>query len=239
MTPSAIDAFRRDGYMVVPGHITLSERIRFLHAFIGLRQAMSGRDNGELYDAAWLLPEFLRIVGKPDTTANACALLGLSKGSPLYAYNARLLIQPPGDDSHCWDWHQEVFHAVPETRCVQTWAPLIVDATEENGAIEVLPGSHKEGIAPQAWTDDRTGYALVDPSIVAKYKPVTLPMPVGSMLFFDSRLVHRSGKNRSTETRYAAVGVYTDVAGGFRAPRPRFDFRGKTPQTWLGEQRWD
>jgi len=238
MTPSALEQFRRDGFMVVPGHVTLTERSRFLYAFTGLKCALDGRDNGELYDAAWLLPEFLRIVGKPDTAANACTLLGLPKGAPLYAYNARLLIQPPGDDSHCWDWHQEVFHSVPETRCVQTWAPLIVDATEENGAIEVLPGSHKEGIARQRWTDDRIGYALVDPSVVAKYTPLALPMPVGSMLFFDSRLVHRSGRNRSGDTRYAAVSVYTDVMGKFRAPKPAFEFRGKSPRAWLGEQRW-
>lgn len=236
LTPEQIAAFDRDGFVVVPRHLG-NEAHEFAVAFRGLESALEGHGPGELYDTAWLMPEFLRIAGKVSTQTAAHQLLGTE--GPLYLYNGRCLIQPPGDDSHCWGWHQEVFHAVPLTRMVQTWAPLICDATEDNGAIEVLPGSHQEGIARQAWTDEGTGYARVDDQVVARYQPLSIPLPVGSMLFFSGRLIHRSGKNRSAETRYAAVGVYTDVRGGFRAPKPTVAWRGKTPRGWLEEQTWD
>lgn len=234
MTPEQRAKFDRDGYLVVHDHL-VPEALDFACAFSRLRDYMPHADNGELYDAAWLMPEFLRIAGHMDTQETVNQLLGRPLYDPLYLYNGRCLIQPPGDFSHCWDWHQEVFHSVPHTRAVQTWAPLICDATEENGAIEVLPGSHREGIANQTWTDEGTGYALVSQDVVSKYAPVTLPLPVGSMLFFSNRLVHRSGHNHSSQNRYAAVGVYTDVGVGFRAPKPMMAWRGASPREALQE----
>ncbi len=190
---------------------------------------------GERYDTLWLMPQFMRLASSKKMQVAANQLLGQDIDAPLYLYNSRCLIQPPNDDSHCWDWHQEVYHAIPETKFLQCWAPLIYDATAENGTIEVLPYSHREGIAHQRWTEDGTGYALVDIQITDKYPPLQIPMKLGDIMFFDPHLIHRSGKNMSGETRYALVGCMTSLAGGFKAPKPTFEWRGKSPREWLEE----
>ena len=230
-------SFEDDGYVVIPGWFDAYELMECQAAYSRVRKSRD-MDDGEAYDTLWLTPEFMRLSSAKHTQNMANTLLGRDSSAPLYLYNSRCLIQPPNNYSHCWDWHQEVFHAVPETRMVQTWAPLIHDATEENGTIEVLPGSHKEGIARQHWTDERTGYALVDKVVTDKYTPKALPMPVGSMLFFNGRLVHRSGRNRSQANRYALVGIYTAVDETFRAPKPDWKWRGPSPREWLDAQQF-
>ncbi len=228
-------SFADDGYLAVDGWFTPEEMAEAREVYLRVRMSRD-MSHGEAYDTLWLTPEFMRLASAKKTQHMVNVLLGRQDYAPLYLYNSRCLIQPPNDYSHCWDWHQEVFHAIPETRMVQTWAPLIHDANRENGTIEVLPGSHKIGIAKQRWTDDGTGYALVDKEVVAEYTPKTLPMSVGSMLFFDGRLVHRSGQNHSPESRFALVGIYTAVDESFKAPAPAFGWRGKSPREWLSEQ---
>lgn len=235
MQPDALDLFKRDGFVVCKRWFEECDLLDFKSAYEQTRAQMPSATPGELYDTLWLSPEFMRLASLRKTQTMVNALLGRGPAAPLYLYNARCLIQPPGDDSHCWGWHQEVFHAVPETQLAQTWAPLIHDATEQNGTIEVLVSSHREGIAKQHWTDEGTGYARVDESVTVKYERLALPMRLGSMLFFDPRLVHRSGKNTSGESRFALVGCHTVPGGSFRAPKPVMHWRGKSPQEWLEE----
>ncbi len=222
--------FDRDGYIICRDWFNAEE----LKDFAEAAERVTG-SNGERYDALWLTPQFLRLASSKRTQVAANQLLERDIFDPLYLYNSRCLIQPPNDDSHCWDWHQEVFHAIPETKFLQVWGPLVRDSSVQNGTIEVLPGSHREGIARQSWTNEGTGYALVAREVVAEYSPLVIPMKLGDLMFFDPRLIHRSGKNTSSETRYALVGCYTTLDAGFKAPKPVFEFRGKTPQGWLSE----
>jgi len=223
-------SFDRDGYVICRDWFNQEELAEFAQA----AQHVTGTP-GERYDTLWLTPQFLRLASSKKAQVAANQLLGRAVDLPLYLYNSRCLIQPPNDDSHCWGWHQEVFHSIPETRFVQTWAPMVRDATVENGTIEVLPGSHVEGIAKQEWTEEGTGYALVDRSVVAEYSPLAIPMKLGDLMFFDPRLIHRSGRNTSDHTRMALVGCYT-ATDGLKVPKPVFEWRGKSPRGWLDEQ---
>ena len=56
-----------------------------------------------------------------------------------------------------------------------------------------------------------------------------------SIMFFDPRLIHRSGRNTSDHTRMALVGCYT-ATDGLKVPKPVFEWRGKSPRGWLDEQ---
>merc|ERR1712196_160020 len=72
-------------------------------------------------------------------------LLGRDADNALNSYTARTLIQPPGDERRTYEWHQEVFYTTPRAQFIQTWAPLIRDVSNEDGAIWMLPRSHKQG----------------------------------------------------------------------------------------------
>lgn len=232
--------FERDGFVVIDWFFAIQELQDFSTAFQRLAKSLEGKEAGELYDAAFMLPEFLRIVGKRTTAMIINDLLNRPYSSPLYCFTNRCRIDPPNDNRRTYGWHQEVFYTLPESRFIQTWAPLIRDTTVENGTIEICVGSHKEGIARQSWNERLDGGAtqiLVDSDVVNKYEQRAIPMKLGQMMFFDSRLFHRSGQNTSNETRYSLVGMYHDVdAPGFRVPTVRFGYRGKSPAEYFAEQ---
>ncbi len=67
---------------------------------------------------------------------------------------------------------------------------------------------------------------VVSDAAVARYSPISVPMKLGTCMFFDSRLFHRSGVNTSTRTRYSGVGMYHDVDHpNFKPPAVRYEYR--------------
>ena len=93
-------------------------------------------------------------------------------------------------------WHtDDAFYAIPRPRAILAvstiWA--IEDFTPDNGATELVPGSH------------RWGPEHPDASAVPAIKAV---MPAGSVVVFDSALWHRGGANQSAGTRLAISPQY-------------------------------
>lgn len=231
-----IEDFKRDGFVIVDRFFSEEELQDFAYVLECTEVAMHGREIGEVYDAVCMTPAFLRLTGKRATEEIVNTLLDRDPYGPLYCAFNRCLMQRPGDESHTYGWHQETFYSVPDSSFVQTWAPLVRDTDEQDGTIEVCAGSHRAGVAPQTW-EDRDGGAtqiIVDRQVTSLYFSKPVPMKLGQMMFFDSRLFHRSGKNTSDHTRYSLVGQYHDIAApGFRTPRPRVEWRGQSPrQAW-------
>lgn len=109
---------------------------------------------------------------------------------PNYLLSACLAIQlHPGETAQGWHY-DDGFVTIPKPRpwySVSTiWA--IDDFTTENGATEVLPGSHRWG--PDDIDGDR------DDAVVAE-------MSAGSVIVFLGTTLHRGGANRSSGTRLA------------------------------------
>jgi ectoine hydroxylase-related dioxygenase (phytanoyl-CoA dioxygenase family) len=71
------------------------------------------------------------------------------------------------------------------------WA--LSDFTAENGATQIVPGSHKYDSAPRYGADVKT---------------VPATMPAGSVMLFDSALWHKGGANTSADRRYALSCYY-------------------------------
>ena len=53
-----------------------------------------------------------------------------------------------------------------------------------------------------------------------------MELKLGQLLFFDSRLIHRSGENISKEVRYSLVGINHNLDNEFFVP-PRFEEIGR------------
>jgi ectoine hydroxylase-related dioxygenase (phytanoyl-CoA dioxygenase family) len=83
---------------------------------------------------------------------------------------------------------------LPEVDCNAMWA--VTDFTAENGATELVPGSHR-------WEDDRM--AADDESVPAE-------MPKGSVLLYTGQTHHGGGANRSAEVR---VGLSVQHSAGW------------------------
>jgi len=188
-----------------------------------------------IYDTISLSPAFLRIVSSGLIEKLVCSFLE-KPNAPLYGYTNRCLIAPPLDEIRKYDWHQEVFYTVPRGSFIQTWAPLISDTSVLNGTIQIAPGSHREGIAKQTWTeiDGRASYPMIDDEIMAKYDQLSVEMKLGELMLFSGYLAHRSGTNSSDKHRYSLVGMYHDVsAQEFIAPSVDLNHRGQTPEEYF------
>ncbi len=195
----------------------------------------------DIYDCMPQIPQFMQIATKPDKCAYVNQLLKKDSYSPLYCSIMRCRINEPSDDRFLYEWHQETFHTIPESRYIQTWAPLVWDATPEIGAIEVRVGSHKEGIFKQGYfhtTDDPNIIPIltIREEDLEKYPVKSVNIKLGQCLLFDGKLVHRSGQNKTSHVRYTLVGTYHDIeTPQFRPMKNPYHFKGKTPQQYFEE----
>ncbi|MDN5751500.1 MAG: phytanoyl-CoA dioxygenase family protein, partial [Pseudonocardia sp.] len=104
-------------------------------------------------------------------------------------------------------WHQD--HSFlqgflgPAARRVVTAMVLLDDADDENGALTVVPGSHLGEVR----ADD-------EPPRAGDAEPVLVEAKAGSVVFFHSLVLHRSGPNRSDRDRRAMFYLFRPGSGG-------------------------
>jgi phytanoyl-CoA hydroxylase len=90
---------------------------------------------------------------------------------------------------------------------VATAMLFLDDATEENGCLEVVPGSHREELPPRR-TLDGVGGMEIDPAKYDHARLVAMPVKAGTVIFFGPFLVHRSMPNRAGADRRALLFSY-------------------------------
>jgi len=106
-------------------------------------------------------------------------------------------------------WHQDNGYVAIEPEHYLTCWLALNDATIENGCIWVLPRSHQGGVVEHRRTPiGLQCYFGPDPGTPA-------PVRKGSMIAFQSRLMHRSGPNQSAGMRKGYVIQYS-VDGAYR-----------------------
>ena len=119
----------------------------------------------------------------------------------------------PNQDTSVVPWHQDLGYLQPdasETFMVNFWIPL-VDATVENGCMEVIAGSHKvplinhvTGLGP-----GRNFKGIVDEAL-PDGEQVQCPVRLGSVLLIQHKTIHRSVPNHSDHIRWSMDIRYSD-----------------------------
>ena len=109
-------------------------------------------------------------------------------------------------------WHQDAaYWKNYEPNQVTIWM-AIDDATEENGCVWAIPGSHKLGLVPHVKTELQVPESELD---MTKAAPV--PVKSGGLLIFHSLVLHMSKANTSDKPRCAIICDYDP------APNPVID----------------
>ena len=90
---------------------------------------------------------------------------------------------------------------------VATAMLFLDDATIEKGCLEVVPGSHREGLQ-QRRTVEGFGSLEIDPERYDLSRLVALEVDAGAVAFFGPFLVHRSLPNKSGDDRRALLYSY-------------------------------
>jgi ectoine hydroxylase-related dioxygenase (phytanoyl-CoA dioxygenase family) len=192
-----IARFERDGYVILERAVDRAQVAALVDALAPFEAALpTGRNDFEgtktrrVYSLAGKGDVFMQLAEH----AGVVAMLDRLLAPHWLLSNLQSIRILPGETPQ--PWHaDDTFYPLPRPRpsrlSVSTiWA--LEDFTDENGATEIVPGSH------------RWAYEVPD----AASKSVKAIMPAGSVIVFDGSLWHRGGLNRSDRTRLAISPQY-------------------------------
>lgn len=102
-------------------------------------------------------------------------------------------------------WHQDqgvVIEEADDSDILTVWVP-VTDATEENGCLTVVPGSHKRGLNVHCDAmGDRAGTHEIPDQLLGPHR-LPLPMKAGDVLFMTKLTMHASLPNVSDSVRWS------------------------------------
>jgi phytanoyl-CoA hydroxylase len=133
-------------------------------------------------------------------------LTSLLGGTEPFAVQTMLYFKPPGARGQAVHQDQYYLRADPGT-CIAAWMALD-SCDEENGCLEVAPGSHEWPVLCTISTDTSQSFTDITVPLPDDAELVPVLMEPGDVLFFNGSLVHGSKPNRSSRFRRALIGHY-------------------------------
>jgi phytanoyl-CoA hydroxylase len=219
LTEAHKQAYQQDGYVVVRGLFSAGEVARYRDHFMALRKHSRPGDFGGVdlksNDPLKRYPRMIHmhrwdevsLQWVLDARLNEC-LTGLLGREP-YAVQTMLYFKPAGARGQAL--HQDNFYlrAQPGT-CMAAWMALD-PCDEENGCMQVVPGSHTWPILCTEKADTKVSFTDVTVPIPEGQEIRPVRMEPGDVLFFNGALVHGSYPNTSADRfRRALIGHYIE-----------------------------
>ena len=220
VTQADLETYQQKGYVVIRQLFTAEEVERFREHFMRLRRA--GSYPGDLVGinnaANDPLKQFPRMINMHhwdelslkwllDARLNQCltALLGREP----FAAQTMLYFKPAGARGQALHQDQYYLRVQPGT-CMAAW--LALDACdEENGCLQVVPGSHTWPLLCTAEADTATSFTNVTVPIPEGTPVEPVIMDAGDVMFFNGSLVHGSFPNTSRDRfRRSLIGHYIE-----------------------------
>ena len=239
--------YDENGYVVVRGLFSADEVARYREHYMRMREQGKhpGDFDGVNADSADPLKRYPRMIHMHrwddlslrwllDARLNEC-LTGLL-GSEPYAVQTMLYFKPAGARGQAL--HQDQFYLrVQPGTCMAAWLALD-DCDEENGCMQVVPGSQDWPVLCPQEADTSVSFTDVTVKLPAGQQAQPILMAAGDVLFFNGSLVHGSFPNTSAgRFRRALIGHYivgeAEKVGGYYHPILRMD--GSTVELGLSE----
>src|SRR2546429_3003941 len=212
LSDAQVSRFRRDGFLVFAGLFAKTEiavlraetaRLASIEADSVIRERTGAvrsifrvhEDDGATRSAA-----FRALVRTPRVLAPTRQALGTDA---VYVYHTKINTKPAIEGT-VWMWHQD-YGSWLRDGCprpdMATFAVMLTDSVEMNGALYVVPGSHRRGrIEP--YYDESTSYkfwavpkAEVISVLNSSPPPGGITGPAGTCVLFRCNLRHASGPN--------------------------------------------
>lgn len=215
-SPSQVEAFHRDGFVIVerlfdPQEIELIRNIARGDQQLQLSAASRGDGEGGA----------IRLVVENEVTDDVYGAVVRSRrivepmeqvlSDEVYHYHHKMILKEAYTGG-AWAWHQDYGYWYNNGCLAPDLASCLIAvdrATRENGCLQVLKGSHLLGRIDHMKVGDQTG---ADPERVAiaceRLQLIHCEMEAGSAVFFHSNLLHRSDQNKSPNPRWALICCY-------------------------------
>ena len=220
LTAAQVADFERHGFLVIDRPVVAAEEIAWARQTIEtLFEKGAGAAEGRHLDLSaraaenpnptpqilhpWLFAPELRRLGFRDTAlAIARQLLG-----PAAVPSGEHAILKPAQHGGITPWHQDEAFRDPrfDYSEISIWIAL-TDATEENGAVRYLPGSHRGPVRehrPYGGVLNASSIECVEP--IDATATVLAALPAGGVAIHHRRVVHGAGPNRSGAPRLGYV----------------------------------
>lgn len=217
LTDQQVQDFYRDGY-VIAKHFYNKDEIKKLQE--------TAFNDDSLYARAWdkkdasgtvskvclwqeLGDDFYSMFSRGRRLADSVEKI---LNEPVFHTTTKIMMKEPFVGG-AWEWHQDYgywatdnFHLYPR---IVSCMIAINRATEENGCLEVLKGSHHIGRINHKATGEQQGAdaEFVDAAL-ARHELIKVELEPGDTLFFHCNLLHKSNQNRSSEPRWAMISAY-------------------------------
>jgi ectoine hydroxylase-related dioxygenase (phytanoyl-CoA dioxygenase family) len=213
---AAVEDYRRDGFVRIPGVLAPEEVARFREAALAAAERLPARQyKGEPFTQlvnTWQAdPTLAELTRHPRVAALAEALAG----APLRLWHDQVLIKQPRR-STATELHFDAPYW-PHTGArhwITAWIAL-VDVPVERGCMTFLPGSHHRPA-------EFAGVDLEDPGALLASAPdlvyserVTLPLRAGDATFHHGRCAHMATPNLTDEPRVAHAVIFMDAGTRF------------------------
>ncbi|BFM04908.1 phytanoyl-CoA dioxygenase family protein [Halioxenophilus aromaticivorans] len=219
LTPEQIEAYHRDGYIILRGVLTEQELQAIeptFQQFITGQVPDMGRDFCDMsgpydreFDDFALVNAMLPRRYQPTIRDNVFELRAASISRQLLGDSATLdydqfLAKRPNKPDAQFTMHQDLGYwptGSPST-LTATCSLALDNANSENGCLKVVPGSHKGGLRPHQplHGDNREESHILSVEIKDGDEVVELPLNRGDITVHDEFIVHGSGGNRSADS---------------------------------------
>jgi ectoine hydroxylase-related dioxygenase (phytanoyl-CoA dioxygenase family) len=220
LSAELLEAYRRDGYIILRGLLDAEEiravsdirhdaEARAQEAGGSFRVGRSGYDVEKLVGHAEGRMALRKIQGPYDCEPafrRVCAsekILDIVEdliGPNIYYHSSKLMFKPPNGGRRK-PWHQDfAYWSQMNTNQVTVWM-AIDPSTRENGCIQVIPGSHHDGLHPHYHGEDY----MIHEETIADREIAFAEMAPGDVLFFSVLTLHASDVNTSDKPRLSAI----------------------------------
>lgn len=250
LSPEQVDAFDRDGFLLLDGVFSADEAKRFLAELHRLsadedlkrqERVITERGTDEVR-SIFAIHEVSELFARMAADPRLADVTRQLHGEDVYLHQTRVNFKP-GFRGKEFYWHSdfETWHSedgMPTPRAISASIAL-TDNTEHNGPLMVMPGSHQRFVAcvgatpednyrsslqkQEVGTPDEDSLA----QLAAECGIVAPKGLTGSVVFFDSNIMHGSNGNITPFARSNAFFVYNAVSNAVEepfaadAPRPR------------------
>lgn len=217
VTDEQLMNYRRDGFFIAR-HLLKSREIDLLskiaHADHQMKGASSGRADGEGGVVTLTVENELptdSIYGAIVRSKRIVRTMEKLLGGEVYHYHHKMIQKDPLVGG-AWTWHQDYGYWYNNGCLYPLLASCLVAvdrATQENGCLQVLKGSHLIGRIDHGPVGDQTGADLERVKIAEeRHEKVYCELEAGDAVFFHCNLLHRSDQNKSSHPRWAFIACY-------------------------------
>ena len=224
LTPEQVRRYQDDGILFPVRVVPSSEMGRFQDGFRRLERRRGGVQKYTpsphlFFPWAWELVTMPRLLDAAQDLI----------GAELVIDSSLLLCKYPRDPAFA-PWHQDgVYSGWFKTPSVSAWI-AIVDATAENGCMQVIPGTHRQGRIEHteaARKDSLFGAGAEIEVQVDESKAVSVVLAAGETSFHDSSIIHGSPPNQSDGKRISLIVRFvTPLFQGVNSSTPAVRARG-------------